>query len=172
MIQNAKLNGASYICAVSTQSELCRSLGADTVLDYRKTKWWEPSNYHAPKGRFDVVIDLVNGDNWTCGGCSGKAVKRKGTYVALMPNVETEITARSFLDVIPLMFSMLGRILYSRLNPFVPKWVTPEALKLEDGDLTAVLEDVATGRIQPILDPVSPLPFTEDGVRKGMEVQK
>jgi NADPH:quinone reductase-like Zn-dependent oxidoreductase len=170
-IQYAKLQGAGFIAAVSTEAELCKRLGADQVVDYRTQKWWEVPDFQ--KQKFDVVIDLVNGDNWTVGAYTQKAIKgRGGIYVGLMTGVETELLVRGIRDIFPLMIGMVGRILWSRLNPRLPKWVAPEALLLEDGDLKALLEDVESGRLEPIVDPRSPFDFDEDGVRKAMALQK
>jgi NADPH:quinone reductase-like Zn-dependent oxidoreductase len=170
-IQYAKLQGASFIAAVSSQGELCKRLGADQVVDYRNQKWWEVPDFQ--KQKFDVVIDLVNGDNWTVGAYTRKAIKgRGGTYVGLMTGVGTEILVRGMMDIFPLMIGMVGRILWSRLDPRIPKWVSPEALLLEDGDLKGLLEDVESGRLEPLVDPQSPFDFDEEGVRKAMALLK
>ena len=171
VLQYAKLNKAGFIAAVSTQEEHCKALGADQVIDYRKDKWWLMPEFH--KNKFNVVFDLVNGDNWTTGACSGKAIHRKGTYVALLTGVATEMELRNFwIDMPKFMFKFIGRMLYSRLHPRVPKWVIPEALALKDGDLRDLLQDVQEGRLKPILDPASPFEFTQDSVRKAMKLQK
>jgi alcohol dehydrogenase len=171
LCQYCKLYGASYIAATSTQCKLVRSLGVDQVIDYRKQNWWEIQEYHSNK--FDVVFDLVNGDNWQRGACSGKAVQRKGAYVQLLSGVETTITVHGPLDIMKLMMEWVARSLYCRLNPKVPIWYTPEALKLEEGDLRELFrDDVDSNKIKVILDPASPFPFTQDGVRQAMALQK
>mmetsp|Transcript_14889 Transcript_14889/g.27082 ORF Transcript_14889/g.27082 Transcript_14889/m.27082 type:complete len:375 (+) Transcript_14889:58-1182(+) len=170
VLQYAKLNRASFLAAVSTQEEHCRQLGADQVIDYRKQKWWQVPDFE--ENKFDVVFDLVNGENWLKGAHAGTSINKKGTYVALMTGVETEMEVHNVLGVIPIMFQLVGRMLWSRLNPRTPKWVAPEALKLEEGDLKELLQDVAEGRLEPILDSASPFDFTEEGVRKAMHLQK
>jgi len=173
VLQFAKLQGASFVAAVSTQTELCKSLGpADRVIDYRKENWWEIHDFHDPENRFDVVIDLVDGKNWKVGGRSGRAIGRKGTYIALPTGVETEMVVRGPIDIPPIIFAMCWRMLWSRINPWIPRWVAPEALRLEDGDLKGLLNDVVEGRLKPILDLQSPFPFNEDGVRRAFDLQK
>jgi len=169
IIQYAKIAKAAYVVAVSTQRELCESLGADQVVDYREQKWWEVPEFQ--QNRFDIVYDLVNGENWIKGGCSGNAINRKGTYVALLSGVETEIEVHGSFDMVRFGFEFIGRILYSRLHPFVPKWVAPEALELHDGDLRELLDDVEQNRFKPILDPSSPFDFTEADLRKAFQLQ-
>jgi NADPH:quinone reductase-like Zn-dependent oxidoreductase len=171
VLQYAKLSGASEVVAVSTQADLCKSLGATRVIDYRTQKWWEMEEYH--KNKFDVVIDLVNGDNWIKGGCAGTAIDPKGTYVALLSGVETELEVHGMLDMVWLSFEwFVGRMLWSRLHPSVPKWVAPNGLKLQEGDLDALFQDVVEGKLKPILDPSSPFSFTETDVRKAFHLQK
>lgn len=171
ILQYAKLRGPSFIAAVSSQVEMCMRLGADQVVDYLDQKWWEVADFQ--KQKFDVVIDLVNGDNWTVGAWTGKAIKGKGKYIAIMPGVQTEIDiTRGLLDMVPFMTVFFARMFWSRLSPNIPKWVVPEALRLVDGDLKELLEDVESGRLEPIVDPESPFEFDDGGVRKAMALQK
>jgi len=172
VLQYAKQKNPSFIVAVSTQTDLCQRLGADRVIDYRTSKWWDIPEFQDK--RFDVVMDLVGGDNWKAGGCSGKAINCKGTYVMLPPGVETEIIVRSPLDLVKVScWWIFGLMLYSRLHPGIPRCVIPDTLDaVKDGDLKELLDDVTKGRLEPILDPASPLDFTEAGVRSEFAIQK
>ena len=98
-------------------------------------------------------------------------MKRQGTYVAVLTGVETEVTVRGWWDLIRITFEWLGRSLYARLHPKLPNWVVPDALKLEEGDLDSLLQDVVEGRIETVLDPASPFPFTTQGVRDALALQ-
>jgi len=170
VLQYAKLMGAKEVCAVSTQEELCKSLGADKVYDYRQSPyWWQDSKNHND-GRFDVVFDLATDGDWTVGARA--AVKPDGLYVSLVPGVAYDLQIRSVFEMAPFVLSMVGKMLWSRLHPGLPKWVAPEALKLEPGDLKAVIEDVESGRIKPLVDSRCPLPFTEEGIKKAFEIQR
>lgn len=176
VLQYAKLQQAGLIVAVSTMVDLCRSLGADRVIDYRREEqptWWEIEDFQQEP--FDVVFDMVGGDNWEKGGCcsSKKAVNSKGTYVALPSGVQTDIELHGWFDLIAISLEWMSRTLSSRLNPSIPKWVAPtDALDLNDGDLRELLEDVVEGRLRPVLDPSSPFEFTETGVRNAFHLQK
>jgi len=174
LIQYVNLYGAKRIVAVSTQEELCKSLGANRVVDYRTENWWDvPDFCQSEEEKFDVVFDLVNGgENWEKGGCAGTAVRRNGTYVALLPGVGTEIVVRNAWDMICLMFQMVGGMLLRKLRPGTPRWVCPEALRLEPGDLKELLDDVASNKVRPVLDPASPFEFTQDGVCDALRLQK
>jgi len=171
MIQYASKVKDTFVATVSTQTDLCTRLGADQVVDYRTHNWWDMTEFQ--KDPFDVVIDLVCGNNWKEGGCSKKAIKkRKGVYVALPSGVATEIECHGVWDMIKIVSELVGTLLYSRLMPGVPKWCAPEALKLEDGDLKGLLEDVVNGTLEPIIDPASPFPFTDKGVHEAFALQK
>lgn len=58
LVQLARARGASFVAAVSTQTELMRELGADRAVDYRKEDVWASAEFQAEGGRFDVVFDL------------------------------------------------------------------------------------------------------------------
>lgn len=171
MIQYATAVKDTFVATVSTQNDLCTRLGAHKVVDYRTHNWWDLAEFQ--NDPFDVVIDLVNGNNWQEGGCSGKAIKkRSGVYVALMSGVATEMECHGVWDMVKLVAGLVRTLFYSRLVPGVPKWCIPEALKLEDGDLKELLEDVESGILEPILDPASPFTFTNKGVHEAFALQK
>ena len=174
MIQYAKHIEGVTVIAVSAQKELCEKLGADIVLDYRTTKWWQaPELTQSSQQQVDVVLDLVNGkENWPIGACSGFAIKKNGTYVSLLSGVETEIDGSTIWSLVKMLGGMMGRKLYSKWHPKAPTWATPEALKLEEGDLTGLFQDVVDGRLKPLVDPASPFPFTKEGVVSAMELQR
>lgn len=142
-VQYAKLQGASFVAATSTQSELLQSLGVDRVIDYRTENWWELDSEFQEQP-FDVVVDLVNGSNWTLGACSKVLKGKETTYVQLMTGVETEVDARG-LNVVPFIFGILRRRLESKFFSNRPNWTMPQGLDLQPGDLKAILEDVAEG---------------------------
>ena len=171
LCQYIKNQGVSYLAATTTQSELAKSLGVDRVIDYREENWWE-IDLDEP---FDVVIDLVNGDNWQKGACSGtKVLKRKATtYVQLLMGVETEIDARwGVLSIIRIIFSMVGRTIYCKLSPSCPKLATPQGLDLKPGDLKGILNDVEEKKIRVVLDPASPFRLETESIRESMKLQR
>ena len=169
--QYAKLQGASFLAATTTQTQLVAALGVDRAIDYRKEKWWELES-EFEENPFDLVVDLVNGQNWQAGGCSGtKVLKgRNTTYLQLLSGVETEIDATG-LRIVPFLFGLLGRFMYSKLNPSVPQLIFPQGLQLKPGDLNAILQDVEKNKIKIILDDASPFRFDTEGVREAMKKQ-
>ena len=64
-------------------------------------------------------------------------------------------------------------MLWTRLNPFIPRWIAGDGLEnLRPGELEGVVQDVASKQIQVVLDPASPFEFTEEGVRAALRLQK
>ncbi|CAB9515094.1 alkenal/one oxidoreductase, chloroplastic [Seminavis robusta] len=169
VLQYAKLAGAAHVVAVSSQEDLCKSLGADSVIDYRNQNWWQMPEYQTDP--FDVAIDLVGGENWEQGGCSGAAIKRKGFYVALPPGVQSDIELHGCWGLVSLSFQWLWLVLWTTLHPKVPRNVMPDGLDLRDGDLREMLNDVVEGRIKPVVDPSSPFEFNSDSVREAFHLQ-
>ncbi|CAB9512271.1 furan-3-one reductase [Seminavis robusta] len=172
MCQYIKKQGASFLAATTTQSDLVKSLGVDRVIDYRVENWWELEKEFG-ENPFDVVVDLVNGQNWVTGACSGTTVlKSKAPYVQMFTGVETEIDmGMGIISVIPFIFSLLGRSLYSKLHRSCPKYITPKGLELKPGHLEALLEDIADKKVKVVLDPAGPFEFTTEGVRAAMKLQ-
>ena len=172
LCQYAKLRGCSFLAATTTQTKLVQSLGVDRVIDYRKENWWELESEFSDQP-FDVIVDLVNGDNWTRGGCSGTKILKPGAkYVQLLAGVETEIDmSYGYISMIPFIFTMMTRSLYSKLFRSCPTWVPYQGLDLQRGDLKGVLADVEEQKIRVVLDPASPFSFDTEGVRQAMKLQ-
>ncbi|KAL3922738.1 MAG: hypothetical protein SGILL_002041 [Bacillariaceae sp.] len=173
VIQYARVLGASYVAAVSTHKSLCTSLGADRVIDYRHEKWWELEDFQSEDTKFDVVFDMVNGDNWALGGRSGLALHpKKSKYVLLGPGVQTKIELHSAWDLVALSFKWTFESLLLNANRSHPHYVYENALDLQQNDLAGIFEDVVQGKLHPVVDPGSPFPFTQEGVRDAMKLQE
>lgn len=171
VLQYLRQIGASYIAAVSTQVELCESLGADYVLDYNYEDWWEVDEFQ--KQPFDVVFDMVGGENWSKGGRSRKAVKRRGKYVALPPGVQSDIEVHGPKDMISISCQWFCATLSTCVNCGLPSYIVPTSvLDLHDGDLHELLQDVVDGKLHPVLDESSPYMFTEDAIQEAFRLQK
>lgn len=59
LVQLARARGASFVAAVSTQSDLMRDLGVDKAIDYREEDVWASAEFQAEGGQFDIIFDLV-----------------------------------------------------------------------------------------------------------------
>jgi NADPH:quinone reductase-like Zn-dependent oxidoreductase len=99
---------------MSMQIEQCLQLGGDQVIDYQEQKWWKIPEFEEAK--FDVVFDLMNGENWVTGAYAQTTISRKGTSVALMPGVDTELEGHVIFDMIKLSCVWIGCMLWSCLH--------------------------------------------------------
>lgn len=59
LVQLARTKSASFVAAVSTQTDLMKELGVDRTIDYRQEDVWALEEFQTEEGRFDVVFDLV-----------------------------------------------------------------------------------------------------------------
>jgi len=165
-IQVAKHHAkASLVVTTSTQSEWCRGLGADRVIDYRNEDWWAIKDYQEDK--FDLIIDTVGGGNFY--GRATKVLKtgkEGGRFVAVTgddpkPDCRTVWTTMKFFAKLP------GKTLYTTLRPRTyPKYVLLFPYDEAKGR-KEVLEWMQEGSLKIGLDEESPLPFTAAGVRKA-----
>lgn len=159
---------ASFVATTSTQSDLCQSLGADRVIDYRKENWWEVQEFRDNK--FDVIIDTVGGGNYVD---KAKEVLKGRAYGGRFLAVTGDVTKPDattlwktikfmcgFLLARPLYNCTIGRSLpiYTVLLPY------EEAKGRKD-----VLEFLQDGSLKIVLDGEGPLPFTHEGVCQAFQ---
>ena len=80
-IQLAKAFGSAGTNVTTTTSAdnfaYCKSLGADSLIDYKTTNWWDV----IPDASFDVIYDTVGQDH--TGDYAMKALKVGGYYVTI-----------------------------------------------------------------------------------------
>lgn len=140
----AKLLGAEVIaCAGSAEKgERLRALGADQVINYRETDFskWAIARYGKPQrrthdGGVDVVINFTGGDTWVP---SLKCLKRGGTLL-----VCGATAGHAPQEDLRYVWSFELNIKGS--NSFY------------EDNLVGLLELVASGRIEPLIDRVLPL---------------
>mmetsp|Transcript_53213 Transcript_53213/g.129227 ORF Transcript_53213/g.129227 Transcript_53213/m.129227 type:complete len:375 (-) Transcript_53213:180-1304(-) len=165
-IQLCKIVGASFIATTSTQDELCRSLGADDVVDYRNDSWQTLDRWGGQK--FDKIIDTVGGGNFKDGGKVLKPFKDGGYFVAVAGD-DPKPDLSSWFKAIRFFFGLLKRPLYTWMR----KSSMPGFSLLMPEDVPQgrkqVLEWMNDGQLDVKLDESSPLPFTEEGVRKAFD---
>jgi NADPH:quinone reductase-like Zn-dependent oxidoreductase len=147
----AKLLGAEVIaCAGSDEKgERLKELGADHVVNYRTTDFskWAVERYGKPQrrtyeGGVDVVINFTGGDTWLP---SLKCIKRGGTLL-----VCGATAGHDPKEDLRYVWSFELNIRGS--NSFY------------DEDLKALLNLIAEGKIDPIIDRVLPLEQAAEGL--------
>jgi NADPH:quinone reductase-like Zn-dependent oxidoreductase len=160
---------ASFIATTSTDEPLLKSLGADHVIDYTQQCWWDIPEFEDDP--FDVIFDLGVGKKqaWTAAK-NFSILKRKGKFVTLSgDNPELEI--HNLGQTIGVLGVLYGRILGSGCWPLIPRYVWHSGLDLQPGTtLKELFQLVQDGKLKVVLDPVSPLPFTTDGIKRGFHL--
>lgn len=164
-IQIAKRH-ASFVATTSTQSEFCKKLGADLVIDYRTQDWWQ-MDFEDENEKFDVIIDTVGGGNFY--GRAEKVCKTGkdgGTFVAVTGD-DPQPDCRTTWKLIRFFAKMFGRMLYTKFTTRrLPNYVMLMPHSVPEGR-KEVLEWIENGSLTIPLDKDSPLPFTTQGVSQA-----
>mmetsp|Transcript_6746 Transcript_6746/g.11803 ORF Transcript_6746/g.11803 Transcript_6746/m.11803 type:complete len:366 (-) Transcript_6746:99-1196(-) len=165
-IQIAKHHAkASLVVASSTQSDLCKELGADQVINYQSEDWWAIKEFQEDK--FDVLIDTVGGGNFYKRATEVlKTGKQGGSFVAVTGD-DPHPDCTTVWKTIKFFANLPCRPVYTKMKAgTLPKYV----LLLPYGEAEGrkeVLGWMQAGSLKIKLDADSPLPFTSEGVRKA-----
>jgi NADPH:quinone reductase-like Zn-dependent oxidoreductase len=172
-LQLAKKYGAGYICTTFSSRDkewLMPALGVDKVINYQEENWWENKEL-LWRGPFDVIVDLAVGREAWRKARSSKLLSRHGRFLAFTsdkPLLEIHNFRQTITSIGPMMF----RGLWTRLCPFVPTYTClGDWLEPKPGRLAEVAKLVDDGMVI-VLDPVSPLSFTEEDVKRGFDIMK
>lgn len=168
LVQLVKDSGASFIAATSTDEPLMKSLGTDVVIDYRTTKWWEIPDFK--KQPFDLVVDCVGWrDEWREADHYGvlKPGRKGGRYLAI---AKEEAIAQTACDGVLTVLPALWRTMWTSIFPWKPRYefAAPTTSTDDWPQLTKLVEQKI---LKPVLDPASPFPFTNEGVRQAFQLQ-
>jgi alcohol dehydrogenase len=148
----AKMLGAEVIACASSDEKLARlkAMGADEVVDYTKTDWsrWAVEKYGKPQrrsydGGVDVVINFTGGDTWVP---SLRCLKRGGKL--LVCGATAGYDPKEDLRYV---WSFEIKIIGS--NSFY------------DDNLSALMDLISAGKIEPVIDKVLPLEQAREGLR-------
>jgi len=148
----AKMLGAEVIACASSAEKLARlkALGADHVINYRDTDWskWAVEKYGKPQrrsydGGVDAVINFTGGDTWLP---SLRCLKRGGKL--LVCGATAGYDPKEDLRYV---WSFELKIIGS--NSFY------------DDDLAALMQLIADGKMNPVIDKVLPLEQAREGLR-------
>ena len=139
-IQMAKAMGASEVCATGSQVELMKTLGADSVVNYKEQNLMETL-----KGKeFDLVFDTIGSlEHWKIAKAS---MKPKGVFVTIMG----DDTGHLMKDVATILWrSMKSMILGGQKYRFC--FVATSAPVVVD-TMKTLTELVEKGSVKPLID--------------------
>jgi NADPH:quinone reductase-like Zn-dependent oxidoreductase len=147
-LQIAKALGASMIATTSTNKDLCESLGATHVVNYREVKVEEALQDY----KFDVIFDTVGGyDHWVA---AQQLMETSGHYVTIVG------------DGVGL-YSMIPRVLWRKLVAAISSSPTYDLFltNANADDLDVLRKMAEEKKLKAVLDPAEPFEFSDDGVR-------
>jgi len=162
-----RVGGASFVATTSTQAELCQSLGADEVVNYRNQDWWTHEDFI--NNKFDVIIDTVGGKNHFDKSHAVLKTRRDGGCFVAVAGDDTVPDMTTWWKALKYMFGLPIRPMATKLSP----GRHPAYIHIFPGDNVAkgrqtVLEKLGDGSLKIPLHQI--LPFTEEGVRKAFEI--
>ena len=158
--------GASFVATTSTQRDLMLSLGADMVINHKIESWFENKEL-LNNGKFDLIIDLAVGyDAWQKAR-QYRLLKTRGSKFIAFTSDNALVEVYNWWQLLKAFVPMQWREVWTKFFPSVPQYVWHNGLDVRPGDLANVSKLVEGGTIKVCLDPISPLPFTEEGVKQG-----
>jgi len=153
---------ASFVATTSSQEDFCKKLGADMVINYHKSNWWEMME-EFDNQKFDKIIDCVGGGNFY-----GKATqvlkpgKQGGEFIAVTGD-DTKPDCRTVWKAIKFFANLPWRPLYTRMQGRkLPHFTMLMPYDAPNGR-SQVLEWMDQGKLSIPLEPS--YEFTSQGVR-------
>lgn len=167
-IQLAKKEGASFVATTSTEKELMLSLGADKVINYKEVNWWE-DRILLEAEPFDLMVDLAIGyEAWVQANKSHMLKTRKngGLFLAFASD-EPLLEVHNLWQTMKTLLPMAWRAFSTKYLSSSPQYTWHDGLDVKPGVFAEIVSLFEDGSLKVVLDPISPLPFTEDGVKRG-----
>jgi len=137
--------GCRNITVISTKEELCKSLGADRVVNYKTQKWEETLKDAA----FDVILDVMGGSKSWKDCRSHRVLADKGRYVTVAGDFEQD-TKISCCVMCNVMCSVMcrkicscccGRQKYTMVNQARSKTIEDCVQLIVDGKVKPMVDD-------------------------------
>ena len=187
-----KVRGASFVAVTSTRKELCKSLGADRVINYMEEEWWNISEFQ--RDNFHVIIDCIGGVTVDEGLKRAEKVLHSGYtggwYVAVASAVDflshdhednagvqqpADETIRPVHVPSSTIWSTVRNVTQTHVlapigrayTPRLPRYVKAQSTRKGE-ELRQVLQLVEDGTLNIVLHPSAPFPFTEMGVKDAL----
>ena len=169
LIQIAK-NSNAFVAATSTDTELLATLGADKVINYQVSNWWEDEELLS-SDPFDLIVDLAVGRDAWVKAKQSKLLKTSGKFLAFTSDTPL-LEIHTYWQALKIVGRYEWRMMTTRLSPFSPRYIWHNGLGVNPGLLAEVAKMVEDGSVKVVLDRDSPLPFTEDGVKRGFHIMQ
>ena len=171
LIQLLRSHGAAFIATTSTQRELMLSLGADMVINYQNENWFDKNDLLESE-KFDLIIDLAVGfDAWQKARQSHLLKISTGKFIAVTSD-DALVEVHNWWQLVTVFVPMQWREIWTKFWPYVPQYIWHNGVDVHPSDLANVTKLVEDGTMKIVLDPISPLAFTEKGVKQGFTIMQ
>jgi len=145
-LQIAKALGASQVATTSSSEELCKSCGADTVINYKKG---EEFGKILAGQNYDMVFDCVGGvESWVQ---SQKVLKSDGKFVTIVGDSTDNLTVTGLLCI-----TLVTGWRKVKTMCGYPKYISFLTNSDTQADYMALHDFIEEGKLKPVLDPHSP----------------
>lgn len=163
VVQLARVEGATFIAATGTQTELLRRIGVDVAIDYTEKHWSD-----AGLENLDAVIDCAEGAvAWTHPALT-KVLKRNGRFVAVVIH-EWDMQFNSILGLFPYLGRAFGRSFRAFVNPSSPSY-TVHLDGPDKSTMNEVMELTASGKLKVYLHNDETFEFSEEGAKSMFQM--
>lgn len=189
LCQLLRVRGASYVVGVGSSpiNRLCQSpISCDDAIDYTTTDPYIIQKY--VEKPFDLIFDLAGGGYTQLEQQQRQRqavlgpeppsmiIKPTGHFVTTVPPAGPIFEIRSLWALLQIfVWPILWRTIKSRvrwLGGGLPKYTFAFALTEDRQHLTDLLKLAHERRVQAVVDPHGPFPFTTEGVRKAFHRQE
>jgi len=166
----SKLRGASYVATTSTyQRDILLGLGADEVINYEETNWWDVEEYQ--KNKFDVIIDTVGGGNFYDKATLVLKTGEESGYFVAVTGDDPRVDISSWYKAVKYIGNMPSRYVYTWFyKKHYPQYILLLPVDEVIG-LVEVLKLMEEKKLKILIDPSSPHSFTKEGVQEAFRIQ-
>jgi len=181
LVQLAKLKGASFVAAVSTQTELMQQLGVDRAINYHEEDVWTLPEFQSPDGKFDIVIDLVEGgwDRIHTPACKANPIVKDGRnggrfVTTVCPRGKT-FELHSYWQAIkafalPALMNSVKTWLFQSGQPRY-KFLLALGVDKERSQFRELFQHIESGKVQVVLHEDKVYELNEDDVKEALHIQ-
>ena len=168
-IQICKAVGLSEIHVTSSKIDLCQSLGATKVYNYKNIKDEKEQWYKIlANGNLDVVYDCVatGGEHYRL--CTENSIlnPKTGKYVSLVGDLNKKMGVLGYGTMANMALSQINRKFWSMFNN--PDYYVTD-FKVTQKDIQLLYQFIRDNDIKVIIDEESPFPFSKENVDKAFQ---
>lgn len=160
-----------FIASTSTDIELLKLLNVDKPINYKNENWYEIEDFK--NNPFDKIFDCAEGNSAWLHAKQDHLLKtgyQGGVFLSVV-GLNHTFELHTLYQVLGIMNSMIGRPLYTKINSCcMPRYIMLFGAP-RNHSLLELIRLYEKTPFKVILDPSSPFPFTEEGVKSAYKLQ-